>query len=86
MRTWATRYVYIRRSWLTAELNPNYEGRYQSAHAPQINAGVVIKTNANQRYTSTAATTFLLRRVAAKAGVPLQEFEVRNDSVRIRLR
>jgi aspartyl aminopeptidase len=40
----------------------------------------VIKTNANQRYTSTAATTFLLRRIAHQAGVPTQEFEIRNDS------
>lgn len=30
--------------------------------------------------TSNAPTTFLIRRVAKLAGVPLQEFEVRNDS------
>ena len=48
-----------------------------------MNGGVVIKTNANQRYTSNAQTTFLVRRVAKKAGVPVQEFEIRNDSVRI---
>ena len=42
---------------------------------------MVIKTNANQRYTSNAQTTFLLRNVAKKAGVPVQEFEIRNDSV-----
>lgn len=71
---------------IALQLNPNYEGRYQPSHAPKINGGVVIKTNANQRYTSTAPTTFLLRRVAAKAGVPLQEFEVRNDSVSLRER
>lgn len=44
-----------------------------------MNAGPVIKTNAKQRYASTAITTFLLRRVAHRAGVPVQEFEVRND-------
>jgi aspartyl aminopeptidase len=47
-----------------------------------MNAGVVIKTNAKQRYTSNAQTTFLLRCIAKKAGVPIQEFEIRNDSVR----
>jgi aspartyl aminopeptidase len=31
------------------------------------------------RYTSLAPTTFLLRRIAEKAGVPLQEFVARND-------
>lgn len=45
----------------------------------KLNHGPVIKTNAKQRYASTAVTTFLLRRVAKRAGVPLQEFEVRND-------
>ncbi|WVQ82981.1 hypothetical protein IAT38_005119 [Cryptococcus sp. DSM 104549] len=61
-------------------INPNYESRYETNHAPRINGGIVIKTNANQRYTSNAQTTFLLRRVAKKAGVPVQEFEIRNDS------
>ncbi|KAL7423136.1 hypothetical protein Q5752_002436 [Cryptotrichosporon argae] len=61
-------------------VNPNYADRYEPNHAPRINAGVVIKTNANQRYTSNAQTTFLLRRVAKRAGVPVQEFEIRNDS------
>jgi len=46
-----------------------------------MNQGVVIKTNANQRYTSNAPTTFLLRRVAKKAGIKVQDFEIRNDSV-----
>lgn len=63
------------------QLNPNYEAKYEANLAPRMNAGVVIKTNANQRYTSNAQTTFLLRRIAKKAGVPLQEFEIRNDSV-----
>ena len=46
-----------------------------------MNQGVVIKTNANQRYTSNAPTTFLLRRIAKKAGVRVQDFEIRNDTV-----
>lgn len=37
------------------------------------------QTNANQRYTSNAPTTFVLRRIAHLANVPVQEFEVRND-------
>ena len=60
-------------------IHPNYESKAEPNHAPRLNGGVVVKTN--QRYTSTAQTTFLLRRVAKKAGVPLQEFEIRNDSV-----
>ncbi|EIW66786.1 hypothetical protein TREMEDRAFT_34565, partial [Tremella mesenterica DSM 1558] len=61
-------------------INPNYENKYETNHAPRLNGGVVIKTNANQKYTSNAQTTFLLRRIAKAANVPLQEFEIRNDS------
>lgn len=61
-------------------LHPNYESRYETNNAPKINNGIVIKTNANQRYTSNAQTTFLLRQIAKRAGVPVQEFEIRNDS------
>ncbi|CAK9784321.1 aspartyl aminopeptidase [Cutaneotrichosporon oleaginosum] len=61
-------------------LHPNYEGRYETNNAPKMNQGIVIKTNANQRYTSNAQTTFLLRQIAKRAGVPVQEFEIRNDS------
>ena len=46
----------------------------------------MIKTNANQKYTSTSQTTFFLRQIAKRAGIPTQEFEVRNDSVRLSLR
>lgn len=61
-------------------VHPNYESRYETNHSPKLNAGVVIKTNANQRYTSNAQTTFLLRQIAKRAGVPIQDFEIRNDS------
>lgn len=60
-------------------VHPNYANIHAENLRPHMNAGPVIKTNAKQRYASTAATTFLLRRVAERAGVPLQEFEVRND-------
>jgi len=61
-------------------VNPNYEGKYEPNHAPRLNGGVVIKTNAKQKYTSNAATSFLIRRVAKLAGVSVQDFEIRNDS------
>lgn len=60
-------------------IHPSFMEKHEEMHRPLINSGPAIKTNAKQRYASTAQTTFLLRRVAALAQVPLQEYEVRND-------
>jgi len=59
--------------------HPSFPELHEENHRPLVNSGPCIKTNAKQRYASTAQTTFALRRVAALAGVPLQEYEVRND-------
>ena len=42
----------------------------------------MLKLNANQRYATTAITAAILREVASRGGVPMQEAEVivRNDS------
>ncbi len=42
--------------------------------------GIVLKFNANQRYATTAITASILREVASRCGVPLQDVAVRNDS------
>jgi len=60
--------------------HPNYEKKYEKEHQPRINAGPVIKTNANQRYATNAFGNVLLGKTAQLAGVPLQKFVVRNDS------
>ena len=44
-----------------------------------MHGGVVIKANGNQRYATSAPTAFLFREVARRAGVPLQDFCVRQD-------
>ncbi|CAO1633859.1 unnamed protein product [Parajaminaea phylloscopi] len=72
-------------------VHPNYMGSYEAQNSAELGKGVVIKTNYKQRYASTSATTFMVRRWArlarsveatgggASAGIPLQEFSVRND-------
>lgn len=60
-------------------IHPNYAGKHDPAHAPKLNAGVVIKTNSNQRYTTNGITGFVIRELGRIADVPIQEFAVRND-------
>ncbi|KAI5917210.1 peptidase [Camillea tinctor] len=61
-------------------VHPNYVGKYESNHQPEINKGTVIKINANQRYATNSPGIVLLQEMARRAGVPLQLFVVRNDS------
>ncbi|RYP57421.1 hypothetical protein DL770_010679 [Monosporascus sp. CRB-9-2] len=61
-------------------VHPNYVGKYESNHQPEMNKGTVIKINANQRYATNSPGIVLLQETARRAEVPLQLFVVRNDS------
>ena len=43
--------------------------------------GIVLKINANQRYMTDTVGSSVLKVLAQQAGVPIQEFIVRNDSL-----
>lgn len=60
-------------------LHPNFTEKHEPQHQPLMNKGPVIKINANQRYASNAATAARFRQLCQQAGVPVQEFVVRND-------
>ncbi|KAK3715243.1 hypothetical protein LTR37_007210 [Vermiconidia calcicola] len=75
-------------------VNPNYGGKYEPEHRPEMNAGTVLKINANVRYATNSPGIVLLQECAKRAkpasyqppgskssngGVPLQLFVVRND-------
>jgi len=60
-------------------VHPNYADKHEAKHSPNLNKGTVIKTNQNQRYATNAETGFIIRELARKADVPVQEFVVRND-------
>lgn len=62
-------------------LHPNYQEKHQPNHAPRIHQGIVLKTNANQRYMTDIIGATVIRAVAEPAGVPIQDFMVKNDSV-----
>ncbi len=60
-------------------IHPNFADRHDDNHGPVINAGPVIKINANQRYASNSETSGFYRLLAAREGVPVQSFVVRTD-------
>eukprot|EP00640_Fibrocapsa_japonica_P001596 CAMPEP_0113937808 /NCGR_PEP_ID=MMETSP1339-20121228/4343_1 /TAXON_ID=94617 /ORGANISM="Fibrocapsa japonica" /LENGTH=491 /DNA_ID=CAMNT_0000940713 /DNA_START=60 /DNA_END=1535 /DNA_ORIENTATION=- /assembly_acc=CAM_ASM_000762 len=59
--------------------HPNYPGKHDPALAPKLHGGVVLKNNVNQRYATNAVSGFLFREIGNRAGLPTQEFSVRND-------
>lgn len=60
-------------------VHPNYAGRHEPRHKPQLNGGPVIKTNAQQRYATTSATAALFADLCAAEGVPVQQYVARTD-------
>ncbi|KAF8665615.1 hypothetical protein AX16_000071 [Volvariella volvacea WC 439] len=60
-------------------VHPNYSSRHEEKHQPVMNGGIVIKTNAKQRYATDAVTTFIVKQLVERRGGQVQEFEVRND-------
>ncbi|KAH9049995.1 peptidase M18 [Lactarius hengduanensis] len=60
-------------------VHPNYSSKHEDNHKPSMNGGIVIKTNAKQRYATDAIGTFLVKKLLEKKGAKVQEYEVRND-------
>ena len=60
-------------------VHPNYADRHEPNHGPFINAGPVIKMNANQRYASSSESSAMFKHWCECAGVPVQSFVVRSD-------
>lgn len=60
-------------------VHPNFAEKHDGKHGPQMNAGPVIKYNANQRYATNSTTGSLFRKLCADVAVPCQSFVVRSD-------
>ncbi|KAF9568966.1 aspartyl aminopeptidase [Agrocybe pediades] len=60
-------------------VHPNYVSKHEDNHKPVMNGGVVVKTNAKQRYASDAISTFIVKKLVERKGGRIQEFETRND-------
>lgn len=74
----------VRKSFLISAdmahaLHPNYPEKHEMNHRPLMQKGLVIKYNCKQRYATNSQTAFLLKSLARKHDIPIQEFVVRND-------
>jgi len=59
--------------------HPNFPAAYEPGHKVRVNGGPVIKTNANQRYTTNAETAARFMGFCETAGVPYQQYAHRGD-------
>ena len=60
-------------------VHPSYMQKHEDNHRPVMNGGIVLKTNAKQRYTTDSISSFLVKMLVERKGGKVQEFEVRND-------
>ena len=60
-------------------LHPNHTEKYDAENRTFMNGGVVIKHNANQKYTTDAVSCAIFSEICARAGVPAQMFNNRSD-------
>lgn len=61
-------------------IHPNYPHLHDPDHRPGVNAGPLLKVNANQRYTTEGPSAARWLRICRAAGVPTQPF-VSNNAV-----
>ena len=61
-------------------VHPNYPSRHQCNHQVNLNQGLVLKYNANMRYITDAASASLIRVLASKHSLNVQDFIVPQDS------
>ena len=60
-------------------VHPNHPEKYDADNRTYMNGGVVIKHNANQKYTTDAVSDAIFSIICKKAGVPVQHFANHSD-------
>jgi aspartyl aminopeptidase len=60
-------------------IHPNYGEQHEPNHAPQLNRGLVIKSNANQSYATDGASGAMFEAFCRKVGYSPQRFVTRSD-------
>ena len=60
-------------------VHPNHPEKYDAQNRTFMNGGVVIKHNANQKYTTDGISCAIFGQICERAGVPVQHFVNRSD-------
>ena len=60
-------------------IHPNHPELYDQNNVPKLGGGVVIKTNASQRYATDGLSGAFMEEICNRAGVPVQRFANRSD-------
>ena len=61
-------------------VHPNYPEKHEAEHRPMLHYGPVIKYNANVRYATNGMSGAIVKALAVRSGVPIQQFCVKNDA------
>lgn len=65
--------------------HPNFMDKHEEHHRPDMQKGLVIKYNANQRYATSGVTAFLFKEVGKMHNLPTQVMAIRIKSIRFSL-
>ena len=60
-------------------VHPNYPEKADPTNRPYMNKGIVVKYNANQKYTTDAVSAAVFKEICNKTGVPVQTYANRSD-------
>ena len=60
-------------------LHPNYVGKYDAVNRPKMNAGVVLKHQAGQKYTTDGVSEAVFKKLCKLNDVPYQEYANHSD-------
>ncbi len=60
-------------------VHPNYSEKADPVNKPKLNGGVVIKYNANQKYTTDSISAAIFKHICDSADVPVQEYVNNSD-------
>ena len=60
-------------------VHPNHPEKYDADNRVRMNGGVVVKFNANQKYTSDGVSQAVFETICRESGVPVQRFANRSD-------